>query len=170
MESKLLLASSNIPMLFLAVTRAVYRQEKRDRRVNHVLTLSTLPLWLKEFTWHSHDSLPGRPEKYMAEHLHEDSRWFRVAPSVLQLADATEMRHQMAQCATMMLNWLRRVAHCSSLLMPVRQKQIWTLAQRIMIINENVITGLKKHLIMKYILTQRVQKSIVPLHRDHWVW
>lgn len=52
--------------------------------------------------WYSHDSLPRRPEKYVAEHLHEDGRLFRVGSRVLQLADATEVRHQMAQRATMM--------------------------------------------------------------------
>jgi len=38
----------------------------------------------------------------VAEHLHEDGRLFRVGSRVLQLADATEVRHQMAQRATMM--------------------------------------------------------------------
>jgi len=61
-------------------------------------------------------------------------------------------------------NWLRRVAHCSSLLMPMRQKQIWTLPQRIMVIDENVITGLKKPLIMKYTHSTRpeIYHTIAP--------
>lgn len=54
----------------------------------------------------------------MTQHLYKYSRWFHVTPSVLQLTDPTEMRHQVIQGATVMFWKLRDELHqsCRTLL------------------------------------------------------